>query len=60
MRSGKPTQVKVRAASAAEHERWRLEAKRRKWSLNTLIREAVNKEIGAWVDQQPEQRKAVG
>lgn len=57
---GKPTQVKVRAISAAEHERWKLEARRRKWSLNTLIREAVNKELCATGDQQPEQRKAVG
>jgi len=45
MRSGKPRQVKVRAASAAEHERWRAEAKRRKWPLNTLIRVAVNREV---------------
>ena len=45
VRKGKPTQVKIIAASEAERERWKAAAKRRKWSLTTLIREAVNREI---------------
>lgn len=53
---GKPTQVNILTKSAAEHQRWKLEAARRGWTMTRLIRVAVNKEIGAWVDEQ----KAVG
>ena len=53
-------QVKILAASDAEHQRWKAEAKRRGQTVTMLIRAAVNKEIGAWGDEQAEQRKAVG
>ena len=52
-------QVKILAASDAEHQRWKAEAKRRGQTVTMLIRAAVNKEIGAWLDE-PEPRKAVG
>ena len=42
---GKRTQVKVWAVSESERDRWVAEAKRRKWSLTTLVREAVNREL---------------
>jgi len=57
MRSGKPTQVKVRAASVAEHDRWKAEAKRRKWSLNTLVRESVNRMLSEADARVPEAPK---
>lgn len=53
---GKPTQVNIQAKSAAEYQRWKAEAARRGWTMTRLVRVAVNKEIGAWV----EERKAVG
>ena len=57
---GKPTQVKVWATSEAERERWWAEAKRRKWSLTTLIREAVNREIERAESERGEMPQAVG
>jgi hypothetical protein len=53
-------QVKILAASEAEHQRWKTEAKRRGQTVTMLIRAAVNKEVGAWADEQTEQRKAAG
>ena len=47
---GKRTQVKVIAASAAERDRWKAEAKRRNWSLNAFIRAVVNREVDAAED----------
>lgn len=47
---GKRRQVKVRAASEAEWERWVAAAKRRAWSVNTLIRQCVNREIQRELD----------
>jgi hypothetical protein len=57
---GKPTQVKVWAKSDAERERWRAEAKRRKWSLTTLVREAVNREIERAESERGDMPQAVG
>jgi hypothetical protein len=59
---GKPTQVNIEAQSAAEKQRWKLEAKRRGWSMTLLIRTAVNRlltEADARVSET-EQRRAVG
>jgi hypothetical protein len=52
-------QVKILAASEAEHQRWKAEAKRRGQTVTMLIRAAVNKEIEEWTDEQPKQ-KATG
>ena len=52
-------QVNIKAASEAEWLRWKAEAKRRGWTVTMLVRSAVNKEIGTWVDEQPP-AKAVG
>ncbi len=54
---GKPTQVNIEAKSAAEKQRWRIEADRRGWSMTRLIRTAVNSLIE---EREEEQRKAVG
>lgn len=56
---GKRTQVKVWAVSESERDRWVAEAKRRKWSLTTLVREAVNGEIER-AAAEAERPKAVG
>ncbi len=54
---GKPTQVNVRAKSAAEYQRWKQEAERRGWTITHLVRVAVNKILG---EREDEQEKAVG
>jgi len=53
--SAKRTQVKIYAQSEAERRRWLAEAKRRKWTLSMLVREAVNREL-ARQEKEPEQQ----
>lgn len=40
-------QVKILAASEAEHQRWKAEAKRRGQTVTILIRHAVNRVVDA-------------